>query len=190
MIKVFQLDKEQSEEIYDKITFPCGEISIKLNEKYSRTMHHIVWAFENISEIFEMLLLIDTINCNGGDVYRLSIPYMPFSREDRRELDGSFSLRLFATILNAMKIREVVTVDPHSDVTPALFHYLRVIEQHTLFVKHFEGKKDFHLIAPDAGALKKIYKLAQLVDCISVVECSKKTECQNWRNNRDDGSYR
>jgi Phosphoribosylpyrophosphate synthetase len=37
----------------------------------------------------------------------------------------------------------------------------------------FKDKKDFFLVSPDGGALKKIYKLAEKVDCLGVIECSK-----------------
>jgi len=163
---------------YKKIKFPCGEISISLKSSdwdigsVKRDIH-IKWSFENISEIFELKLLVDTIRINWGIIKVLDIPYMPFSREDRQEKNGSFSLKTFSNILNSMNIRWIRTIDPHSDVCQALINNLEIVSQSSVFSNKLAKKKDFYLISPDGGALKKIYALASLVDCISVIECSK-----------------
>jgi len=48
-----------------------------------------------------------------------------------------------------------------------------VISNHQFVRQALANETDYLLIAPDGGALKKVYKLAQYLDGQAVVECSK-----------------
>lgn len=48
-----------------------------------------------------------------------------------------------------------------------------MISNHSFVQKALENTKDYLLISPDGGALKKVYKLAQFLGGQPVIECSK-----------------
>lgn len=158
----------------NKFTFPTGEPHVKI--------HHTIWKqdcvlefdYEQDKDILRFLLLCDTFKRNENIIRTINIPYVPFSRQDRVNESGEcFSLKFFADLINRIGAERVVVMDPHSDVTPALIKNCVVIPQHEIFTPMLKDKKDFWLISPDGGALKKIYKLAEKVDCFGVIECSK-----------------
>lgn len=167
---------------YDKFTFPCGELHVRLKDKYpdSRYGVHqtdVEWEFERTEEIVELLLLVDALRHTGTKLRTLRIPYVPFGRQDRVCSQGEpLSIYVIAKLINSCKAESVEIVDPHSDVTTALIDNVFVKEQYEVFLTHWydNPERDYYLISPDAGAEKKVYKLASLLQgCKGVVTCSK-----------------
>lgn len=163
---------------YEKTRFPVGEINIKVTKTYGE-FAEIVFDYQNDAEIIELLMICDAIKRGGQSLDRLTIPYIPFGRQDRVNDDGeSFSLKVFCNLINNIGAKEVHTFDPHSDVTTALLNNCIVKQQHEIFSEYFDKTfyKKHYLISPDGGALKKIYKLASKTNPIEVIECSKKRD--------------
>lgn len=96
---------------------------------------------------------------------RLFLGFTPNARYDRHMVDGDgFALRVFADMLNLCKFDRIMVVDPHSDATTALIRNCQAHKQEDVM----EGllntfNKDGYdvLIAPDAGAYKKIFNLSK-----------------------------
>ncbi|WP_312043337.1 ribose-phosphate diphosphokinase [Erwinia sp.] len=98
----------------------------------------------------------------------LELPWLPYARQDRHMQEGdSFALKLFAGFLNQLGFNRVQVLDPHSDVADAVINNMVSVPQHlclqqsaSLVAKLQNGMM---LLAPDAGALKKIHAVAQQV---------------------------
>lgn len=163
----------------DVFGFPCGERHVRLRFDPSddrNTPMDIHWNFENDSDnVMELLLIADAIKRAGYTIGTLRIPYFPYSRQDRVAVPGEpLSVAVMANLVNGLNAQCVEIMDPHSDVTPALLHRCRVIEQHEIFGPLLrEYFPPVVLICPDSGALKKIRKLEQVCKPVKVVECSK-----------------
>lgn len=158
---------------FHKITFPCGEPHITIERSVYQSSV-VYFDFERAEEIIDLLLLCDAMKRRGHELGTLSMPYIPFSRQDRVANEGeSFSLAVFSNLINGLGFKTVRVVDPHSDVSVALINNVVVVPQHEVFEHYFHEISDFFLVSPDAGALKKIYKLASVTNPIGVVECSK-----------------
>lgn len=156
--------------------FPSGEVNVKLevNPGYRWPIKNSVtvtvqgydpntlFVLACIKNALEDLFLRSDIE---GKVY-LFIPYVPNARYDRHMVDGdSFGLQVFASMLNLIGFARVIVADPHSDQTSALIKNCVQIPQHVVVLDTLAGDNDFDvLIAPDAGAAKKIYKVAQALD--------------------------
>ena len=113
----------------------------------------------------------------------LTISYLMAARMDRVMLDGEpFSLKVIASILNQADFGKINILDPHSEVSTAVIERSYAISNHLFvrdalnayFSKHKQG--GFCLVSPDAGALKKIHKLAQFLQVDNVVECMKERD--------------
>lgn len=160
---------------FKSMNFPCGEKHIIIEDLHELPLMNIEFDFEKNEDIIELLLLADAVHNLGGKIETLHIPYVPFSRQDRINVPGEcFSLRMFCNLINSLNAKRVVITDPHSDVTPALLSNVEVIQQHAVFEKYFYNPGPFILVCPDGGALKKINKLASIVNPVRVVECSKR----------------
>ena len=57
----------------------------------------------------------------------LRLPYLPYARQDRVTVAGEpLSVKVFCTLINAMKFDRVVVADPHSTVAPALLDRVEI----------------------------------------------------------------
>lgn len=162
---------------YSSFKFPCGEINVKIyNVNKSRI--DIKFDFEKSEEIVELMLIVDAIKRYNSHsqlgLGKLTMDYVPFGRQDRVMQKGeALSLKVFCDLINSMGFTRVCIKDAHSAVTTSLLDNCLEHKQNQVFKKYLQELKDFYLIAPDGGALKKIYDLAKTINCIDVIECSK-----------------
>lgn len=163
---------------FDRMYYPAGEPHIRLKENFidggmknKWYQPYIIASAFNWNDLVS-IKIGDQILKDNGVAATFVVPYMPFSRHDRKNdtLDSSpllFVLDLMATI-------DLVTVDPHSDVSGIFPHYAQ-----SEVVKLFETAGIFDnnaLVAiPDAGATKKTYSWLGGRD---VVQCLKTRDTQ------------
>lgn len=163
------------ENIHKSFKFPVGEIQVTVDANRG-DLCHIDFEFENNEEIMELLLVADAIKRSGGVLKTITIPYFPYARQDRVANEGeALSVKVFADLVNSLGAQHVVAYDPHSDVTGALINNFSPVTQDEIF-EHFFDQYEIgpcKLVACDAGAQKKIYKLAQLIKA-EVIPCDKK----------------
>ena len=159
-------------------TFPGGERNVQVDDNYLYLKMDVTifCSFRGSDDIIDLMLLVNAIrNVRDQDIH-LVIPYFPAARQDRVMNGGEcFAAQVYAQLINQCKFKTVSVYDPHSDVLAALFDpgVLRVHNQWDIWADHIEsiaGKAA--LVSPDAGALKKIYKLAHATS-LDVIEASK-----------------
>lgn len=106
------------------IDFPNKERRLDLpkemvNMDFYDIVNDVYWKYDGDASIFELLLLDNAIH-SYKENYNLYIGYMPYSRMDRTENEGTaFSLNIMTTLLtqNLWAISKVFILDPHSEVT-------------------------------------------------------------------------
>ncbi len=153
--------------------FPAGEVGVKCN------VSGVMWRdyncikytlnFESNDDLMVMAQLDDIIKPSTNTVKWLSMPYIPYARQDRKMSQSEAnSLKVFAKFINTFEFNSVEVVDPHSDVAEGVIENIKIFSQEQC-VKSMQGemKKYFDVnsvkvVAPDTGALKKIYKIAKL----------------------------
>jgi len=152
-------------------TFPGGERSVKLtqNPLYHESNNFLVtMEFKGSDDLIDLVLTVNALrHMHGADVkLQLNVPYLPFSRQDRVMTEGeSFGLQAAVDMINMCNFAKVTTWDVHSDVAGALFPagVFENIPQEVLWeatIKHIDSGKKVAIVSPDAGAMKKIYKVA------------------------------
>lgn len=145
--------------------FPVGEMQVNTIDAAGQRVN-VEFTFTKNEDIIELLLFCDAAQRNGHELGTLTMPYVPFSRQDRTNHHGeSLSLAVFCNLINDLKFEYVVISDPHSDVTPALLHNVSVLSQAELMLPLLREtiEAPFYLISPDAGAFKKIHALARMI---------------------------
>lgn len=152
----------------ETFTFPGGEVHVKVPDGSWRQGPHTITAHLADSEgIMQLLMLTNALRefCSPyKPVIRLRMPYCPYARQDRVCNKGeALSIKVFADLINAQNYNYVETWDPHSDVTPALFNNMDAISiVDLLYQKSYRARfKEMSFVAPDAGAAKKVFKVAQ-----------------------------
>ena len=89
------------------------------------------------------------------------IPYLPAARADR---GTPFGAKVYADLINAAGLDEVVVFDPHSPVAPGLVQHIRVVYSAEVLadVLRAAGKADTYsaVLAPDKGAVDRASKAA------------------------------
>lgn len=147
-------------------TFPGGERNVKITDPLEIQRFKaftIGCRFMGSDDLIDMLLLVNALrNVDPTVKLRLHIPYFPFARQDRVMTSGEpLALQVAVNLIKSCGFHEVEVWDPHSDVLMGMFEpgILKVIPQENLVV--IGSVKDACLVSPDAGALKKIYKVAK-----------------------------
>jgi ribose-phosphate pyrophosphokinase len=169
MIKIFRNPCQLNSKFF---LFPGGEVGVKLDTNNLAFKHEqgdikIVARIQNSNDFFELALVKDALEQQfvGIDIV-LYLYYVPYARQDRVCVGGeSFSLKVFANLINSLKFKYVVIADPHSDVCGAVIDncvrisQFDIIHQFEAFTKRV--LKGVMFVAPDAGGNKKTSELAK-----------------------------
>jgi ribose-phosphate pyrophosphokinase len=180
MIRIFNGAREVS---LERFTFPGGELSVKINPDCYNFQDKSDWVIDfrplAASEVFELALVKNALMnlVNRESSISLFMPYIPYARQDRICNCGeAFSLKVFAKFVNDLGFKNVTVVDPHSDVSAALFDNIQVIAQLHIFEQWRLLKdvaKNCILLSPDVGANKKTFELAKFLGHENFVRADK-----------------
>lgn len=179
---------EKSGMRFTTLTFPDGQPHIKLDMNSLKGINRreplqIITRIDNANDLMLVLFIKNMLDYMEFEAVELSVSYLMAARMDRVMLDGEpFSLKVVAAMLNQGQFKKIRVFDPHSEVATALIDRSYAVPNHQFvsdamldyFQKHLTD--DYCLVSPDAGALKKIHKLAQFLETDNVVECMKERD--------------
>lgn len=129
-------------------------------------------------DIMQILFAKDALERKGIKNFTLFIPYLPYARQDRVCNEGeSFTLKVFANLINSANFNKVMIYDPHSDVGPALINNSHIIKNDE-FIKWILAKQikssEINVVSPDAGASKRIHQLINRSERVqNIIQCDK-----------------
>lgn len=150
------------------IPFPNGEVRYDLSRAVPLYAERIklTLRFESDAELMQLLMIKKHLDITHPQTpIDLVMPYIPYSRMDRTEGIEVFTLKYFAKFINDLNFRHVHVLEPHSNVSLALFDRLMVSSLKDLglvskaigSVKRQTGQNPV-LFYPDAGAVKRYAK--------------------------------
>jgi len=171
--KLFKPYPNKKEINFESFTFSGGEPHIKILDDLDGVI--ITHRIQSFNDIGLLLIAVNALRNMKVKNINLLLPYFPGARQDRLMVKGeALSVKVYAELINNLKLNSVTIFDPHSEVTTALLDNCTVIENYKFIKKVInELDKDTLLISPDGGALKKIYKVASYLQNYEVIECSK-----------------
>lgn len=198
MTRSLNLDPKFNPSSYPPLEFelpilPGGELHPKLNKKIisSKIDKVIITQRANNSDaIMAILFAADALRRIGITRLALVMPYIPYARQDRYDIvdnyGESFTLKVFADLINSVGFEKVWVLDAHSDVSKGLINNCINIDNFE-YVDYmlndiFQGEEDkrFNLISIDSGASKKINKLATYLYKhgwkFDIIQCDKKRD--------------
>lgn len=159
--------------------FPAGETGIKVEGKdlLGEKDVTIFLSWEGNNDLMALGQLVDALRHAKVGRISLVIPYFPYSRQDRRCNPGEgHALKVVAGYINSLNFSSVQTWDAHSTVLEALVDNLAVVPQH---ICAWDIPEYDCLIAPDAGASKKIMLHEQVIHGGTKVVIADKTRGQS-----------
>lgn len=155
--------------------------------KFSKVV--IKSRLNNFSDLELIACAVASLKELGIKEVHLYVPYIMGARSDRKFVEGSnnYLKDIICPILNSFKLKSITCIDPHSDCLEMGLHNFRKETNKTLVqyaLRNLYGythgayqgilNNKFVLVAPDAGAAKKIYKLAESINYKGdIIICSK-----------------
>ena len=147
---------------YSRFTFSGGEVQVKISgvlEEYQRIK--IRAHLHNSEDVMALLMVTGAIRSLSPFIQiNLEMPYIPYARQDRIcDMGEALAIKVFADLINSQGYSSVLVWDSHSDVALALIDRCANVEQSALM--HSMPIVAGILVSPDAGANKKVFKLAK-----------------------------
>ena len=180
---VLHLDQQfkplQGEEIsFESFVFNGGEPHIRIGEIKDLSLVQVTHRINSFNDLGLLCIAVDALKRMKVEKIQVFIPYFPAARQDRVMVSGeSLTVKVYATIINGMGVDSVTVFDPHSEVTPAVLDNCITIQNYEFIEKVLPLiPTDIILVSPDAGASKKIFKLATQLGINNVLECGKKRD--------------
>jgi len=185
MLTLNLVDKNTSDIPFEVSHFPDGQQQVNLIIKSSLKeigMITPVTIKARLNNFTDLELIICAVRSLRNLRFRhinLYVPYFLGSRSDRQFAEGSnnYIKEVIAPIINNLKLDSVTVMDPHSDVLEAClnnFHKLSNVDLVKFFMEDIRFSQEIVLVSPDAGASKKIFKIAEEIDCkADILICSK-----------------
>lgn len=186
-MKVLNLvNKEISDVKFEVSKFPDGQQQVKLIGPFMFFIPgdpiQIKARLNNFLDLELIVCAVASLRGIGVKEIHLYVPYFEGSRSDRKFEEGSnnYLKDVICPIVNSLKLDSVTVLDPHSDCLEMGLNNFK--KQSNLdLVKWWLGLPPngcvdlakITLISPDAGASKKIYKIAEQIGAKSIITCSK-----------------
>ncbi|WP_434631331.1 ribose-phosphate pyrophosphokinase-like domain-containing protein [Chromobacterium sp. CV08] len=151
----------------DVFTFPGGEVHATVETGAPAASLCIRADLRDAGETMALLMATDALRrAYPGLPIALRLPYVPYARQDRVANPGeALSAKVFCGLINQQGYSRVVIQDPHSDVVIALLDRVEVDDPLPALRRALEAVGPATLVAPDAGARKRVLKLAQQLGC-------------------------
>ncbi|WP_414165793.1 ribose-phosphate diphosphokinase [Superficieibacter sp. BNK-5] len=166
--------------------FPDGAVWLKVTGKLperAQLMRVRAAAMRDMNDFMLLAQLVDAVrHVTDVLVSHLELPWLPWARQDRHMVAGdSFALKVFARQLNTLGFDKVKVLDPHSDAAGAAIDNFVAIPQEICLLHSPTLARQFQqqalmLVAPDAGALKKIDAVARATGASEYAVLTKKRD--------------
>lgn len=178
MKKLNLTNQAESSVSYKISNFPDGQQDIVIDRGFVDQYGiyfpiQICSRFNSFRDLELIICATKALRRLGIKEVHLYIPYLLGARSDRQFQEGgtSYLVDVVAPIINALNFESVTVMDVHSDVAAACVQNLKwssnqlLVEYAIADIENRIHKMDpFVLVSPDAGALKKIYKISTTID--------------------------
>lgn len=147
--------------------FPNKELQLTLSTPVKGHDCYILGSLSpSEKNLFMFLVLTHTLKKERAGKITAYIPYLAYSRQERKESQKSQIAALIGKLLHASGVDEIVTIDVHSRLIEGLFTLpIRSLSPAFLFAetltKHLHSP--YTLVAPDQGAIERCTDVARLL---------------------------
>ena len=156
-------------------TFPDGELYCQIKEN---VRGHDVYLVQSVCThpnryLMELLLMVDAVKRASARSIVAVLPYFPYARQDRRDQPRvPITARLVADILQVAGVRQVVTMDLHTDQLQGFFDIpVENLAARPCLIEAFRAQAGDELVVatPDVGSVKLAREYALELDVNLVI---------------------
>lgn len=193
MTKILNLVYPDKSDIkYQIQRFPDGQQNIVIDPKSLFVPNinetHLISRLNNWLDLELIVATVASLREITTEPINLYVPYILGARSDRKFEEGgnNYIKDVIAPVINYLNFKSVTCIDPHSDVLEACIKGFRKEDNkklvtfavRDLYLQEWDGKSKpedrYILVSPDAGATKKIHKLADKIGYKGdIITCSK-----------------
>ncbi len=150
--------------------FPDGELYVRLSDSVRGRDAFIVQSTcaPVNDNLFELLLLLDTLRRASAGRITAIIPYYGYARQDRKSAGREpITAKLVANLVATAGADRVLSVDLHS---PAIQGFFEIGMDHTsaipLLTEYLRSRlpRESVLVSPDTGGVKRVDTYARMLD--------------------------
>lgn len=150
--------------------FPAGEVGVSVRENVDLEITTFEARINNSDDLMTLILAKDAWDKEVHTINHLHLYYLPYAQQDRVcEAGESLSVKVLCNMINQLGFDSVTVYDCHSDVGVALLNNCKHVPVWDIFKSGNYDMKNLvkwlkygtALVSPDAGANKKVNKVAQ-----------------------------
>ena len=160
---------------YELARFANGELYARIGDRVAGRTCAVLGSLAPPDEqMLSVLLLADTLKREGASRLLAVLPYLGYARQDQADSDQSLGAAWAGTLLGAMGVEQVLTIDVHSPRAAAFFPMPVVsISPAALFAEVLvhSGLTDLSVVAPDEGARERCEAVARAAGIEAPVGC-------------------
>ena len=155
----------------DIADFSDKELNVKLKENVRGENVYFVQTTGNPSaeNLMEIFLTADTFKRSGAAKVTAVIPYLAYSRQDRRFEQSPISSKVVADLLVSAGVDHVITLDLHSPQIMGSYNNkgFHNIYASAVLVQKIKslGLDNLMVVSPDAGGVVRARSVAKKLDC-------------------------
>jgi ribose-phosphate pyrophosphokinase len=161
---------------FNSFVFSGGEIQVQVGPKDCPhcSLPRVVKIVADVFSAIDFMTLIHTVDAlrrRGTEEIHLVCKYLPYARQDRVMENGeSLGIKVATDLINSLNFKSVEVWDVHSDTSLALINNVHHVDQGSFARFAWPAfEPGVVLVAPDGGALKKVFKTAKGYDRDMVV---------------------
>ncbi len=144
---------------FDLERFPNKELHIMLHSHVAERECVVLGSIAPPEvNLVSFLLLCHTLKKENAHSVTAVLPYLAYSRQDKKEYQRSYATALIGDLIKASGIDQVLTVDVHSLHVKQLFPIpLISLSPAKIFAEEIKklNMKDITIVAPDEGAIRR-----------------------------------
>ena len=154
--------------------FKDGEIFVSVKEKVDSCHCILVQSLCNPvnDNLMELLMIIDALKRSHAKRITAVIPYMGYSRQDRRcNIGDPITAKIVANMISNSGVNEVILCDLHASQIEGFFSIpvsnVSNFDNFADDIKKIENfsPENFVFVAPDVGAAKKTRAFSKILGC-------------------------
>lgn len=150
--------------------FPNAETSLGEQLKAFTTSQnetqHLTLRFETNEDILNTFFIKKWLDEEGFSSTHLHVPYLPYSRMDRKVGGHLYTLKYLSDLINSLSFEKVFVLEAHSHKTEELLEnvscisYTKELLNHAMDMIQFNKDEDV-IIFPDKGAKERYHNLLE-----------------------------
>ncbi len=150
--------------------FSDDEISVKITDNVRGADVFVIQSTGAPANdnIMELLLIVDALRRASTRRITVVIPYYGYGRQDRKvQPRVPISAKLVATVLEAVGVRRVISMDLHADQIQGFFEIpVDHLSSSPVLVKYFKelNLQDLVIVSPDSGGAERARFFAKHLD--------------------------